>query len=99
MRSMVGRITNRFAEREKVSHKCGAEPMAQCVTLVSCLLLDIPPPQKCLDFFCLKVRFGDFLRTGSNGTCDSGEFLSPAGQIDGHGLFQKVDKLEEKSTN
>ena len=29
MRTMVGRITNQFAEREKVSQKCGAEPMEQ----------------------------------------------------------------------
>ena len=42
MCTMVGRITNQFAEREKVSHKCGAEPMEQNVTVVSCLL-DKPP--------------------------------------------------------
>ena len=47
-------------------------------------------------FCCLKdfVFFWDW----SNGTCDSGEFLSPADKLT-HGLFQKVDKLEEKSTN
>ena len=50
MRTMVGRITNQFAEREKVSQKCGAEAMEQCVTLVSCLSLEIPPSSESLDF-------------------------------------------------
>ena len=50
------------------------------------LLLDIPPqkPIQSLDFLSKSkvLRFLEKNSHWSNGTCDSGEFLSPAGQID-----------------
>ena len=88
MPTMVGRITNQFAAREKVSQKCGAEPMEQCVTLVSyaaCCWISLLKNLSRVWIFLSKSKVLRFLEKNShwsNGTCDSGEFLSPAGQID-----------------